>query len=137
MRLTSSDAEDVVQETFLGLYRHLLADRPRTNLPGWIFRVAHRLALKRRIRYRADGYEPVDRDLLLIASEEPSPEEEFLLNEQQGRLKRIFHALPEMDRLCLQLRAEGLKYREIAGVLNISLGSVYNSLERSLRRLRS
>jgi RNA polymerase sigma-70 factor (ECF subfamily) len=40
-----------------------------------------------------------------------------------------------MDRLCLQLRAEGLKYREIANVLNISLGSVHKSLSRALSRL--
>jgi len=43
--------------------------------------------------------------------------------------------LPEEDRRCLVLRAEGLRYREIASVLEISLGSVALSLERSLTRL--
>ncbi len=136
MGLTPSDAEDVVQEAFLSLYRHLLAGRPGTNLPGWIFRVAHRLALKRRVRYRVDGHDSVEQHRMRFTASEPNPEEEAILNEQQNRLRRIFQVLPEMDRLCLQLRAEGLKYREIAGVLNISLGSVYNSLERSLGRMR-
>ena len=42
------DAEDVVQETFLSLFHHLELGRSRSNLNGWIFRVAHNLALKRR-----------------------------------------------------------------------------------------
>ena len=44
-------------------------------------------------------------------------------------------ALPEMDRECLYLRADGFRYREIAEVLGISIGSVANSLVRSLARL--
>jgi RNA polymerase sigma-70 factor (ECF subfamily) len=133
--LTSSDAEDVVQETFLALFRHLRAERPRTNLSGWIFRVAHRMSLKRRISYRSEAGSsdgsPVD-----DRARTPNPEEQVLFDEQQQRLQRIFKVLPEIDRLCLQLRAEGLKYRDIAGVLNISVGTVYNSLERSLMRFR-
>ena len=45
--------------------------------------------------------------------------------------------LPERDRRCLQLRAEGLKYREIARILGISLGAVSISLSRSLARMTS
>jgi len=135
MGVSFGDAEDIVQETFLALFQHLVAGKPRTNLPGWIFRVAHRLALKRRVSYRDRPAETCD-----VAStpdaNAPSPEDQVIFLQQQRRLRRIFLALPEMDRLCLQLRCEGLKYREIGGILNISLGSVYNSLERSLQRLR-
>jgi RNA polymerase sigma-70 factor (ECF subfamily) len=45
-------------------------------------------------------------------------------------------SFPEIDRCCLYLRAEGLRYREIAEVLNISLGGVSLALGRSLARLR-
>jgi len=47
----------------------------------------------------------------------------------------VLQALPETDQQCLSLRAEGLRYREIAAVVGISLGSVAASLERSLDRL--
>lgn len=134
--LSVSDAEDVVQETFLALFHHLRADKPRTNLAGWLFRVAHRTALKRRASGRAQMANSDDDALLFHAAEGATPEELAIFDEDHRRLQRIFSVLPEMDRLCLRLRAEGLKYREIAGVLNISLGSVYNSLERSLSRLR-
>ncbi len=44
-------------------------------------------------------------------------------------------ALPEQDRACLALRAEGIRYREIAEILGVSLGTVALSLERSLAKL--
>jgi RNA polymerase sigma-70 factor (ECF subfamily) len=44
-------------------------------------------------------------------------------------------ALPKQDRMCLYLRAEGLRYREIANVLGMSLGAVSTSLTRSLERI--
>ncbi|HEY0163475.1 MAG TPA: RNA polymerase sigma factor [Edaphobacter sp.] len=133
--LKTQDAEDIIQEVFLALFRHLQLGRSRENLRGWIFRVTHNLALKRRIRYRREDLaDEGGHDLL--ASSLTNPEEELLFSERQTRLRRAFSALPEADRLCLQLRAEGLKYREIADVLGISLGSVANSLGRSMSRLR-
>src|ERR1700722_8029432 len=42
------EAEEIVQEVFLSLYRHVRIGRSRSNLRGWVFRVAHNLALKQR-----------------------------------------------------------------------------------------
>jgi len=133
--LKPHDAEDVIQEVFLALFKHLRAERPRNNLPGWIFRVTHRLALKRRVQSHGDELIRDGREHELVAEDIFSPEDEVIFDERQRRLRSIFLALPEIDRLCLQLRSEGLKYREIASVLTISLGSVHKSLSRSLSRL--
>src|ERR1700691_5186411 len=46
--LSVHDAEEVTQDVFLALFRHLQRGRSRRNLRGWIFRVAHNLALKQR-----------------------------------------------------------------------------------------
>src|SRR5580698_10172858 len=43
------DAEEVIQEVFLCLFRHLQQRRSRANLRGWIFKVAHNLALRERL----------------------------------------------------------------------------------------
>jgi RNA polymerase sigma-70 factor, ECF subfamily len=132
-----ADGEDIIQETFLALFDHLRRGRSRTNLRGWVFRVAHNLSLKRRRFHRgqstlisADGYQPEE-----YVSREPNPEQIAILGERQAALLEIYNALPENDQLCLKLRAEGLKYREIAHVMGISLGTVSNSLGRSLSRL--
>ena len=52
------------------------------------------------------------------------------------RLAAAVNALPDRERRCLQLRAEGLRYREIARVLGLSLGTVANAMARALARLR-
>lgn len=132
--LKPHDAEDVIQEAFLALFRHLQAERPRSNLSGWVFRVTHRMALKRRTLYRKDGLVGEGREHEFRVAMF-SPEDEVLFDERQRRLRSIFFALPEIDRLCLQLRSEGLKYRDISSVLNVSLGFVHKSLSRSLSRL--
>src|SRR5271154_1759086 len=46
------DAEEIAQEVFLSLFRHLEQGKSNANLQGWIFRVAHNLALKHRARLR-------------------------------------------------------------------------------------
>jgi len=48
--LPAEVTEDVVQEVFLQLFRHLRLGRSRANLRGWIFRVGHNLALKQRAK---------------------------------------------------------------------------------------
>jgi RNA polymerase sigma-70 factor (ECF subfamily) len=130
------DAEDIVQETFLSLFDHLERGRPRWNLNGWLFRVAHNLALKRRVANRKFERNLVYQDTLTHhPCGRPNAEQQFLFSQTQKRLRAVFEALSEQDQRCLYLRAEGLKYREIADVLGISLGGVSLSLSRSFARL--
>jgi RNA polymerase sigma-70 factor (ECF subfamily) len=135
-RLTLPDAEDVVQETFLSLFRHLELGRSRSNLAGWIFRVAHNLALKRRRSSLLSGVGfDSHRVLEQQAAPDSNPEAHFAFHQMHQRLRAVFEALPEQEKRCLHLRAEGLKYRDIARVLDISLGAVSTSLSRALARM--
>lgn len=134
--LNAHDAEDVIQEVFLALFRHLRAGRSRANLAGWTFRVTHNLSLKKRIRLNGEHGAEGDVCSSWLEAWNATPEENVIFNERHQHLRRTFEALPEVDRLCLQLRAEGLKYREIAEVLGISLGAVAKYLSRSFGRLR-
>jgi RNA polymerase sigma-70 factor, ECF subfamily len=134
--ITGHDGEEVVQEVFLSLFCHLRLGKSRSNLRGWIFRVAHNLALKQRHADRRwrERTEP-DTQTELAHDPDLNPEEQLLSVQRQRRLLSVVNSLPERDRLCFCLRAEGLRYREIANVLGISLGSVSGSLTRSLARL--
>ncbi|MGB6980796.1 MAG: sigma-70 family RNA polymerase sigma factor [Candidatus Acidiferrales bacterium] len=132
------DAEEVIQEVFLALFRHLRLGKPRSNLRGWIFRVAHNLALKRRLADRK-WQKRVEFDETLLENQldrSPNPEQQIAGAQTQERLLAIVRALPQQDQRCLSLRAEGLRYREIAKVLGMSLGAVSISLTRSFARLR-
>ena len=131
--LPLADGEDVVQETFLSLFHHLRSGKPRDNLRGWIFRVGHNLALKRRWRDARQVEAPEAE--LAWADPAPDPEQTASFLHQRARLRAIVQALPERDRCCLMLRAEGLRYREIAEALGVSLGTVAASLSRSVGKL--
>jgi RNA polymerase sigma-70 factor, ECF subfamily len=131
------DAEEVVQETFLALFKHLQQGRPRQNLRGWIFRVTHNLALKQSYTLKAarDRMEPAESMAEEPQDPGPTPEEQMSQMQRRRRLLAVVQALPQTDQSCLRLRAEGLRYREIAAVLGVSLGTVSMSLARSLSRL--
>ena len=136
--LDAHDGEKVVQEVFLALFQHLLRGKPRHNLRSWIFRVAHNLGLKQRhanVKRAQCGIETGDAPAHTQIDPSPNPEEQLLTKDRQERLRAVLNALPEKDRGCLYLRAEGLRYREIAEVLGISLGAVSLVLGRSLARL--
>lgn len=135
--LSVHDGEDVIQEVFLSLFRHLKRGRSRTNLRGWVFRVAHNLALKQRNRRQRRWASTTIRDDAAASRKDPgaNPEEQFANTQRRKKLVAVIQALPEQDQWCLRLRAEGLRYREIAGVVGISLGAVSNSLAKSFERL--
>ncbi len=142
--LSLHDGEDVLQEVFLALFRHLELGRSRENLHGWTYRTTHNLALKRRAALHTElrRTEQVpdaagSPDPAAICSDEaPGPEDQLLFRERQQRLRAVLRALPENDQVCLRLRAEGCRYREIASIVGISLGSVAASLARSFERLQ-
>jgi len=135
--LSVHDSEEVTQEVFLALFGHLQKGKSRRNLRGWIFRVAHNLALKRRSTNQR-SQDQLDSDRRIAENQldsSPDPEEQMLSAQRQRRLMAVVNVLPEEDQCCLRLRAEGLRYREIARVVGISLGAVSISLTRSLGRL--
>jgi RNA polymerase sigma-70 factor, ECF subfamily len=136
--LSTEDGEEITQEIFLALFQHLRLGKSRRNLRGWIFSVAHNLALKRRHVNHLSRDDTYPARVVAESQLDPTlnPEEQALWAQRQIRLQAVLAALPEQDQCCLRLRAEGLRYREISRVLGISLGAVSLSLTRSLKRLR-
>ncbi len=131
MGLPMADAEEVVQEAFLALFDHLVRGRPRYNLPGWLYRVAHNQGLRRRERNGRQISIPGPTERV----ETRTPEDEFHAREHQSKLRYALERLPESDRRCILLRAEGFRYRQIAGVTGLSLGGVALALKRALNAL--
>jgi len=132
------DGEEVTQEVFLALFQHLKKGKRGTNLRGWIFRVGHNVALKhlgsRRFQAAKNSI-PLNEVESELICPSPNPEQALEASRSETRIKAVIEALSELDRRCLYLRAEGLRYREIAEVLNVSLGSVANALERAISKL--
>jgi RNA polymerase sigma-70 factor (ECF subfamily) len=122
------DAEDVVQESFLKLLRHLQSGGSAANVRGWLFTVAANAAhdrQRRRLRWLPWAAAPDP-----IVAPPHLPDEDGRLRAARTALQQ----LPPRDRLLLALRANGLSYREIAEAAGIKPASVGRLLARALDR---
>jgi RNA polymerase sigma-70 factor, ECF subfamily len=138
LSVNSTEADEIVQETFFRLYRHLHHGGRDDNLRGWAFRVAHNISineLKRR-KHVAEGdvellpeFNPSTADSML------SPEEAFIRKEKMTRIHIAMSTLSEQQNECLHLRVEGFRYREIAEILGVTISTVAESLRRAIRKL--
>lgn len=131
-------AEEVLQETFLRLCQHLATDGRRANLRGWVFRVAHNLARdehRRRRRRPSQPFEEAHGNIEVRADPQATPEQQMIAQERQDQLVAALDRLPAHQRQCLHLRAEGLRYREIAEVLGAGVSTVAEWVQQALTRL--
>jgi RNA polymerase sigma-70 factor (ECF subfamily) len=136
--LTKEHSEDVIQETFLRLLRHLVEQGADENLRAWVFRVAHNLSMdvhrsqRRWIREDETEPHPVLRDRVDPA---PNPEQKIIQQERMRQFENAIAQLTPKQRHCVLLRAEGLRYRAIAQVLGVSVQRVGELMQRAISLL--
>ncbi len=136
--LVSHEVEDVVQETFLRLYRNLHAGGSDENLRSWIYQVARNQSLNYRKsrRHLVETTPEVWQHLSQSTSDTASSAEEQLIHKE--RMNRVHKALLELTRLqrdCVHLRVEGFRYREIAEILGVTTATVSGSLRHAIAKL--
>jgi RNA polymerase sigma-70 factor (ECF subfamily) len=142
-----SDAEDLVQETLLSVFRHLNDFRYETKFKNWLYRVAANTCLKKR---RRSKYAP-EPDLSLEELARPEEAEnldqvpewarmplEQLLNEELlETLSQAIWSLPEKYRIVTVLRdVEEFSTEETAQILHLSPANVKVRLHRARLFLR-
>jgi RNA polymerase sigma-70 factor, ECF subfamily len=142
-----SDAEDLVQETFLNVFRSLKDFRYETKFKNWLYRITANTCLKKR---RRSKYAPESEESLeeLARQEEPAAADEVpewarmpldqLLNEELlGTVNQAIWSLPEKHRVILVLRdIEEFSTEETAQILNLSSANVKVRLHRARLFLR-
>jgi RNA polymerase sigma-70 factor (ECF subfamily) len=131
----SDHSEDIIQETFLRLVRYTAERGANENLRAWVFRVAHNLSMdyhrseRRCFRSHETQPSPVLRDRI---DPGPNPEQKIILDERLREFEDAFAQLTPRQRDCLLLRAEGLRYREIAVELGVSVQRVGELMQRAI-----
>ena len=135
--LPPEDAEDCIQEAFLRLHRNLDSLPDRSNVRRWLFQVAKNLARdKRKSAWaRRTSLSRQDECLASIRDANDSPEASLLKQEKLEWFRSAMARLTEQQVECLQLRASGLRYREIAAVMGIGISSVGELVQRATARL--
>lgn len=132
--LSKDEAQDVVQDAFVSLQRHLAANGSKESIRSWLFRVAHNQARNRQKSYARRYGAALDARVESIADKE-TPERVVLKKEKFQRLEKAIRLLTENERECLLLRAGGLRYREIGEVLGIATSTVGDTVERAIKKL--
>ncbi len=129
-----SEAEDVVQEAFMDLYKQLV-DGAQIEYPSaWVFSVARRRVYREVRRYRETTALHERLEVLNYAAQgqvHPAP---FAL--EGSDLLRV-SALSRREEEVLLLRMDALKYKEIGKILGISSGCVGALITRALEKLRA
>ena len=148
LRLTRvpSDAEDLVQDTYLKAFRAADSFEPGTNLRAWLFTILHNSA-RNRARDRSRDWVTVDSEAVDQAAETPSfgtagkvdnPETLLLRSTLAPDLQAAVDELPPNFREAVWLRdVEEFSYAEIAAMLNIPVGTVMSRISRGRRMLFS
>jgi RNA polymerase sigma-70 factor (ECF subfamily) len=132
--LSTDEAQDVVQDAFVSLQRHVASGGTQENIRGWLFRVAHNQARNRQNSYHRRFAEPLEPEMDSLV-EEATPERAVLEKEKFRRLRQAITLLTESERECLLLRAGGLRYREIGEVLGMATSTVGDTVERAIKKL--
>ncbi len=134
-------AEDLFQQTWLRVMERIRSYDPQHSFEGWLFALAHNLAIDYLRRYRPESLdEPLpsgDSRAELLAVAGPGALEQLLARERVASLAEAVAKLPLVFREVLALRfEEEMKLEEMATVLALRLGTVKTRLHRALKQMR-
>jgi RNA polymerase sigma-70 factor (ECF subfamily) len=148
MSRNRSDAEDLVQETYLKAYRSFGGFEQGTNLRAWLYRILTNTFIN---TYRSKKRRPAETELdegedlhlfrrlggLEAVLAARSAEDELMDWFTDAEVKNALEALPESFRIPVLLAdVEGFSYKEIAEMLDIPIGTVMSRLHRGRKSLQ-
>ncbi len=133
----TSDAEDLVQETYAKALRGFSTFQPGTNFRAWMFRILRNSFLNSRAGLKT--MVPLDEDDdQSIASADPNPEGLLVAQANRESVRQSLEELPVHFREILLLcEVEEMSYEEISQALSIPMGTVMSRLSRARKALRT
>ena len=133
-RLTrnAADAEDLVQETYLRAFRAFHLFTPGSNIRAWLFTILHRVNAD---HFRKAARSPRTVELVHEGPAVAPPQEQLARGQEQ--VLRALDRLPQPFRNAVVLRdMQDFTYEEIAGVLQVPVGTVMSRIHRGRSLLR-
>lgn len=137
--LNPGEAQEVTQDVFVDLFLALQKGTSISSEQAWLYTVAGRASVDYWRRSRAAVHVHLDMDAAVAAdlrSSEISPDARAESSERLRRVAAGMAKLPKEQRMCIQLRMQGLRYREIAGILGVSTSTAAEWLTTAVGRLR-
>ena len=131
------EATDIVQEVFSKIWEGRSEIDPEDSLKSYVFKIAQNLSINKLRRKKVEsGYTEIYK-LVFTEQLEFSAHESLLAKELEENIAQAVNNLPAECRKVFELsRIEGLKYKEIADTLNISVKTVEAQMSKALKSLR-
>jgi RNA polymerase sigma-70 factor (ECF subfamily) len=140
----AEEARDAAQDVFLKAYRKAAAVRPQGQVYTWLYRIAvnhclNKLRRRKLVRFlRWEDTEERDAPAFEPPDEAADPAAALEARRRWRVTRRALARLPENQRSVVVLvRFEGLSYKQVAEVLDITEGAVESRLFRAMRRLEA
>jgi len=147
LRLTgnTTDAMDLTQEVFLGVYRNLHRFRGDAKFSSWIFRIAHNKAVdmnRRRalIEGRSLNFDDIeDRELQLTERDSSNePDSQLIKGQQNHEIQEMLQLLPLEQRLVVELKIfQSHTFKEISAMQEISENTAKTRFYSALKKLKT
>jgi len=133
-----SEAEDLVQETYVKALRGFSGFQQGTNFRAWMYRILRNTFLTSRSGSKASATRPLEEeDQEQLPATEETPESIFIASSQKEMLQNALAELPVPFREILLLcDFEEMSYQEISDTLGIPASTVMSRLSRARRALR-
>lgn len=128
--LNSEDAQDILQDTYIQIFKNCHKYQAQGNPMAWMMKIAKNLFLMkcRKEKEKTVDFGEIENELGFDGISD---------SENRMVLNKMFSLLSEDDRNLIILHdVSGLKYREIAEMSDIPLGTVLARYNRSIRKLR-
>ena len=135
--LVHEDADDVLQNTFIKIYRGILQFEGKSRLYTWLYRIATNEAityLQSKARHAAA---PIDDPTILLANRLQA-DDWFDGDEVQVKLQKAITQLPEKQRLVFNLRYYNeMPYEEMSTLLDTSVGALKASFHHAVKKIEA
>jgi RNA polymerase sigma-70 factor (ECF subfamily) len=135
-----AEAEDLAQEALSKALRAFDSFAPGTNFKAWIFRILRNTFLTTRTAIAATRTTFLEdsEEIEVATTTDPTPEEVMIQLDNAAAVQQALVQLPPPLRDCLLLcDVEELKYKEIAGILDLPIGTVMSRISRARAALRA
>ncbi|AYD48027.1 RNA polymerase sigma-70 factor [Arachidicoccus soli] len=131
-------AEEVVSDVFIKLWKVRMQLREINNLRKYLYTATKNYSLNYILK--TSKKQVVELDEIIIDTRASvtnnSPEDIYITNELMNNIKRVIQELPPQCQQIFQLvREDGLKYKEVASILNISPCTVRNQMVIAIRKI--
>jgi RNA polymerase sigma-70 factor (family 1) len=129
-------AEEAVNDVFLNIWQKRSTLKNIVSLSGYLFISTKNTSFNYLSKFRKERNTSLDDVLVRFEVDELTPETAFFTVEIRNEIEQAINQLPPKTKLVFQMaKVEGMKYKEIADILNISVNTIDNHIATAVKKL--